>query len=585
MRYSFDALVIIILFLMSINQLAAQTLGSEFSYQGELRQSGQVAEGAFDFEIRLFDSATDGVELAVSNVLDDVSVSGGLFNVLLDFGDLAFSGDQAWVQIEVRNGESNSAYTVLSPRQSVRPAPYALHAINVSMDAITSTQIANNAVGTSEISSNAVGSNEIATNAVGSSEIAQNAVGLSEINELQVQRRISQACNDGESIQSVAQNGSVVCVLASGPVANLTAHILDFSVESGYWPDMVFGLDGYPRISYFDAGLGDLKLAVCDDPYCNTAQIRTLDFNGITGSYTSMATPSDGRAVIAYYNQTQSNLMYARCDDPLCTSSTTTTLDNAGNVGQYTSIALRGDSVYISYYDVGNAQLKVLYCSQDLSCSNAMTIVADTAGDVGQYSSIMASPSSSRVFLAYYDASNSDLKGVDCTGFGNGSITCETPFVVDSAGATGLYAHGTLNAQGNIVIFYVSGTPGSSQDIRVMQCNSTSSISACSSHVLYQSNASCGGSCTPFVLDASLASNGDIYVRTQTGRVFICPGGRCESISRTIITGSSTGGGQEYGTALLIGSNGNPIFAGRIQSSRLGVRVCQNRFCSAISIP
>ena len=57
-----------------------------------------------------------------------VSVSNGLFTVLLDFGMAAFDGNSRWLEIIIRtNGEPS---TTLAPRQQLTAAPYALHAFN-----------------------------------------------------------------------------------------------------------------------------------------------------------------------------------------------------------------------------------------------------------------------------------------------------------------------------------------------------------------------------------------------------------------------------------------------------------------------
>ncbi len=561
--------------LACIGYLQAAPVGTEFTYQGELRQSGEKAEGVFDFEFRVFNDGAAGAELAVSQLIDNLLVTNGLFNATLDFGDTVFSGDQVWIEVSVRVGASTSAYTVLQPRHAIRPSPYAMHASSVAMDAITSTEIANDAIGSSEISANAVGS----------SEIIPNAVGVSEINDLEVQRRISQVCLDGESIQSIAQNGTVSCIKVSDPASLMNQHLLDSNPNTGLWPDMVFGKDGNPRISYFDADEGDLKLAVCDDPHCNTAQIRILDSGGITGSYTSIAMPADGRAVIAYYNQSQTSLQYARCNDPLCTSATITTLDNSGSVGKYSSIAFRGSTVYISYYDEGGTQLKLLVCLNSLSCNNPTIIVVDSAGDVGRYSAVFTAPISDRTFLAYYDASNGDLKGVTCRLNGI-NLVCESPIILDSTGAAvGRYVRGTINNLGFPVIFYASGDPNTVQSIRGLYCTAGSVFNNCSSYQTRQISGVCGGSCLPFVLDVTLSDQDDVYVRTQSGFMHICPNGFCDRVSARILTGGTTAGNEEYGTALLVGKDGLPIIAGRIVGTRFGVRSCIDRFCRNVSIP
>ncbi|MCB1581923.1 MAG: hypothetical protein KDI92_02590 [Xanthomonadales bacterium] len=116
--------LIMILVLMSFGQITwAVNLGSEYTYQGELKTSGSPANGAYDFQFDLYNVSTSGSSLA-TNAVDDVDVTDGVFNVELDMGD-AFIGDQLYLEISVRDGASTGSYTTLSPRQKITAAPYA----------------------------------------------------------------------------------------------------------------------------------------------------------------------------------------------------------------------------------------------------------------------------------------------------------------------------------------------------------------------------------------------------------------------------------------------------------------------------
>ncbi len=103
----------------------ASSVGTAFTYQGRLTDGGSLANGSYDFRFQLYDAASVGNQLG-DIIQDDVSVTDGLFTVVLDFGVGAFNGDARWLEIGVRPGASAGAYTTLSPRQVLSPAPYAL---------------------------------------------------------------------------------------------------------------------------------------------------------------------------------------------------------------------------------------------------------------------------------------------------------------------------------------------------------------------------------------------------------------------------------------------------------------------------
>lgn len=102
-------------------------MGTEFTYQGELKQVGSTADGSFDFKIDLYDVEIDGVAVATTVELENVSVVDGVFTVPLDFGSAPFAaGEQLWLEIAVREGNSVADHTVLLPRQKLTATPVAI---------------------------------------------------------------------------------------------------------------------------------------------------------------------------------------------------------------------------------------------------------------------------------------------------------------------------------------------------------------------------------------------------------------------------------------------------------------------------
>jgi hypothetical protein len=105
--------------------------GTGFTYQGRLVDNGSPANGSYDIQFLLFDAAVAGTQIGATVTQNDVAISQGFFTVELDFGTGAFGGGGRWLEIAVRPGSSPGAYTTLSPRQKLTPAPSAMSLPNV----------------------------------------------------------------------------------------------------------------------------------------------------------------------------------------------------------------------------------------------------------------------------------------------------------------------------------------------------------------------------------------------------------------------------------------------------------------------
>ena len=139
------------------HQVVAQT--SAFTYQGKLTDGPAPAAGLHDFQFKLYDAALGGAQQGTTVTVDDVSVAGGLFTVILDFGGGVFSGSGRWLEIGVRPGAATGAYTGLSPRQAVSSTPYAIRAAVASAvpaGSVTGSMLADGAVTASKLAPGAV---------------------------------------------------------------------------------------------------------------------------------------------------------------------------------------------------------------------------------------------------------------------------------------------------------------------------------------------------------------------------------------------------------------------------------------------
>ncbi|HEY52924.1 MAG TPA: hypothetical protein G4N94_05665, partial [Caldilineae bacterium] len=58
--------------------LAQGPIDTRFSYQGQLKESGLLAHGTYDFQFSLYDAPSDGTQVGSTLTRDDVTVTDGL---------------------------------------------------------------------------------------------------------------------------------------------------------------------------------------------------------------------------------------------------------------------------------------------------------------------------------------------------------------------------------------------------------------------------------------------------------------------------------------------------------------------------
>ena len=122
----FRTTFLIILLFISSSALCVP-VGTGFSYQGELNDGGNPANGDFDFIFSLFHSETGG-SLIISIPVYGVTVTNGIFTIQdIAFNSSYFDGQALWMEINVRTSPSGS-YTTLTPRQIIQSVPYAVQA-------------------------------------------------------------------------------------------------------------------------------------------------------------------------------------------------------------------------------------------------------------------------------------------------------------------------------------------------------------------------------------------------------------------------------------------------------------------------
>lgn len=134
--------------------------------------------------------------------------------------------------------------------------------------------------------------------------------------------------------------------------------------------------------------------------------------------------------------------------------TTITLLDTAGDVGGNPSIVRGADGLgLIAYYDATNKDLKVAHCS-NATCTAATITTIDSAGDVGWGSSVAIGTDGLAV-ISYGDATTPALKVAHCN---NTACTSATVTVLAPAPLAGRTAV-AIGADGLPLVAYTVGAP------------------------------------------------------------------------------------------------------------------------------
>jgi hypothetical protein len=422
-RFAALALGLLVLLAPAVPALA---LDPQITYQGSLEESGQPANGSYDFSFQLFNDATGVGNVSAVVEVGDVPVAKGVFTTDVDFGFAQFSVDaDMWLEIGVRAASATGAYELLAPRQQLRATPYAHFAAYV----------------------------------------GAGSVGAAEIDPNDVQRRVTGNCGPGTPIVAILSNGAVTCDSSSSTLLDTSSFLpIDSPGVVGSSLSMVLGSDGRPSIAYYDATNGDLKYLHCLNDRCSLhTQPGLLDQAGVVGLNPSMSRNPNGGVNISYYDQTNTSLKFVSCLSVDCASpGIATTLENTGIVGLDSSVDYGvGGAVGVAYRDSSNARLMFLRCSNGF-CNTALPaapVAVDAAANVGLSPVLRLTPDG-QFAIAYRDATNTALKFARCSPNICGSPTTLTVNgatltgnVLDWVyGASGLPIIASVDASNNIVV-------------------------------------------------------------------------------------------------------------------------------------
>ncbi len=178
-------------------------LGTGFTYQGQLKSSGEPVNAECQMAFRLYDAAApDGAQTG-SAITASVPISDGLFAVELDFGDGVFTGDARWLGIRVQC-PGDAGYADLG-RQPLTAAPYALYAQRAPWSGLNGVP-AGFADGVDDVS--AVVSGTAIYAGIGLNQVS---AGSSVTLSVATSYRLPQGCADGEIAEWDVSKGRWYC--------------------------------------------------------------------------------------------------------------------------------------------------------------------------------------------------------------------------------------------------------------------------------------------------------------------------------------------------------------------------------------
>ena len=143
--------------------------------------------------------------------------------------------------------------------------------------------------------------------------------------------------------------------------------------------------------------------------------LRSIDGDNDLGEHFAITSVAGSNTVGFFYLADQGRLITSDCFGLICSGARAPGF-SAFDRGRYVSAAVRtglGNRPFAAYYDASNNDLIGLDCL-NANCSSGIERVLDSAGDVGQDTALAIEPGTGLPLIAYYDASNGDLRLYRC---------------------------------------------------------------------------------------------------------------------------------------------------------------------------
>lgn len=379
----------LLLILLAYPTFATATDNTAFTYQGELKANGTLANGLYDFHVCLHHDESSQPEIACTPTNTATPVENGRFTLTLDFGTSVFHGEKRFLQINVRPSDSVEPFLALQPRQPIRPTPQALYALSTSWHALADVP-AGFSDGVDDAGVTRVESGLGLTGGPITSD------GTLSIDPAVVQLRVNVTCTEKHYMRGINQDGTVICEplytpLNPPPPIESNQQITIWG-SSGEFLGASLGLDGFPTLIRHHQG--GTYITTCQSAGCVSHRSRVLNTVSRKTDRAGLAIPPNGRPIVAFQNHhPNSYLRFIRCSDVNCDGIGVSTTVDATITTETLGIAalVADDGLPIIFY-VGHSDGSVRSAKcVDADCTTSTISIHATDAFTGAGQGIAAS--------------------------------------------------------------------------------------------------------------------------------------------------------------------------------------------------
>ncbi len=397
-----------------------------------------------------------------------------------------------------------------------------------------------------------------------SADIVDGTIVAADVDTSQIQQRIGGSCDDGQYLNGINQDGSVICKRL--PFTSLS-FIADNTDSSGS-TSIAIGSDGFAIVSYYHPTLDEIRVFKCNDSPCNSGIISIIASSVLNASHT-ISIRNNGLPIVSYLSSLNT-LHVFRCDDISCSTGTNKILDNSASLFANTSIVIGNDSYPIISYFSGLGLSKTLktYKCIDVNCDTGNINNLATFTTSGVSSSDIVIAADNYPIIVYIQEPNDGMRSYKCT-----NEECSSGSQIDLVGSDRDYSDVVIGSDGIPIVSFYSGA---GINLKFQKCNNT----VCNNGVITTSIDGDGLSSSGKHSSISIGLDGMPIISYQSKstdlNVFKCNDINCTSGSAYTLDNQNT----VRSTDIAIDSTGLPIISYIDETNnKLRIYSCGNHDC------